>query len=65
MTTYKPFQFIRTVVVWGTDREDAEELLPEVLAEAHDDLLYGWEYDDESETPEFVDAMGGEVEVED
>ncbi len=65
MATYKPFLFIKSVVVWGEDADDAADHLQTALSDMGGDIYDDWEYSDESETPEFIDAMGGEVEVED
>lgn len=64
MKTLKPFMFVKTVVVWAEDSEDAYNKLPDVLSES-DDPLYDWSYDElQSGDQEWIEAMGGEIEID-
>ena len=61
MAQLHPFSFMTNVTVWAESQEQAEELLPGILAEYDD---FDWTYDDwTSNDPEWVEAMGGVVEI--
>lgn len=61
MAELRPYCFTAQVVVWATSQEAAEEICPSVVASYGD---FDWTYDDwTSNDPDWVDAMGGVVEV--
>lgn len=66
--TLKPFLFVRTFVAWGENVEDARDQLPSIIDELGSDIYEDWACDLlESNSTEFVKAMGGtqELDVED
>ena len=61
MAKLHPYCFTAQVVVWATSQEAAEEICPSVVA-TYDD--FDWVYDDwTSNDPDWVESMGGIVEV--
>ena len=44
--TLHPFQFVKTIIAYGVDEEDAERNLYEIIADQGDDIYDDWACDE-------------------